>query len=188
MRERERENPGGKDFPKKEERAVRYGWSSLTLTKSLESKFPCSSWFPGVLESDYMQGITGLCCTFLANVQAMLQKCLSLASVFCPVGRSAAKFHILIILFRSSHIFFNLLAKRNAKALAFSQTGEQTVLLCDDALIQSTAALIMIKKWTNKKPTVENLDLCKAFCTNNDLGALYSRVREKQTSPCSAWG
>lgn len=105
-----------------------------------------------------------------------------------PIGRSSAEPHILIILFISSYTFINLLAKRNAKGLVFSKTGEQIVLLCDDALIRSTAALIMIKKWTNKKHTAENLDLCKAFCTNNDLGALYSRIREKQTSSCSARG
>lgn len=78
--------------------------------------------------------------------------------------------------------FYQSTSKKECKSPGIFKDWAQIVLLCDDALIQNTAALIMIKKRTNKKHTVENSDLCKAFCTNNDLGALYLRVTEKQTA------
>lgn len=117
-------------------------------------------------------------CLFLTNTQTMLHKYLNVASDFYSISWSSAKPHKLIIFFTSGYQFSG---KKGCKSPGFSKTRAQIRFLCDSVLSHSNAALIMVTKMDKKRYIVQNLDLYKAFCTNNDLGALYTRVREKQT-------
>lgn len=106
----------------------------------------------------------------------MLHRYLIVTSDFYSISRSSAKPHKLIIFFTSGYQFSG---KQKCKSPEFSKTRAQVLLLCDGVLSHSTPALIMITKNGQKTPhIVKNLDLYKAFCTNNDLGALYSRVKQ----------
>lgn len=126
----EKKIPTDRGFPKKKERRVRYGWSNLTLTKSLADYF-VYNWLI------FYQFTSKKKCKSPGTFKDWSTNCFALWWCINP-----------------NHRCFD-----NDK-----------------------------KKRTNKEHTAEILDLCKAFCTNNDLGALYLRVREKQTLPCSAWG